>query len=144
MNEINVKTGLKTFKINFSDRNESAEISFNPNDPDLSIRFSELKDRIGEKLKNVKDIDLNEDGTAKDLSYVEQVKEITDIVKSEIDIAFGNKISDVVFKYCSPMALVDGDYFILQFIKAISPVIKSNIENESRKLDKHLAKYKNK
>ena len=63
----------------------------------------------------------------------------------ELNFAFGSDISSVVFKHCSPFAVVNGEYFIIQFLNAIVPEIqkrvkKSNAETE-KKISKHINKY---
>lgn len=143
-NKIILNTGLQTFEIEFADRGVTTEISFNPSDPDLALRFSMFKDRVDEQMKGMKDIELNADGTPKDLSFVENIKEINRIIYSELDAAFGYPISETVFQFCNPMATTNGKYFVVQFMEAITPVIRENVMNEKKKLDKHLNKYVNK
>lgn len=138
----NLNTGLKEFVLYFEDRDEEARIYFNPSDENLAVRFSEMQDRVNEKLKNLTDIELDENGMPKDLGFVENIKEIETLIRDEIDRAFGNKISDTVFKYCHPMAITKGDYFVVQFMKAISPAIEKINKETSKKMNKHLEKYR--
>lgn len=141
VNKITLDTGLKTFEIEFKDRGVTAEIAFNPADPDLALRFSKFQKRVEEKLKGLTDIELNADGTPKDLSFVKNIEEINKIIYQELDLAFGNPISETLFQFCNPMATINGKYFVIQFMEAIAPVIKANVTAEKKKLDKHLSKY---
>lgn len=140
-NKIILDTGLKTFEIEFKDRGFSTEIQFNPADTGLATRFKEMQNRISEGLKDLTDIELDEDGKAKDLSFVDNISKVDNLICDELDRAFGNKISDKIFCFCSPLAITGNEYFILQFIKAISPVIEENIKQKNRALNKHLSKY---
>ena len=143
-NKIVLDTNLKSYEVEFKDRGITTEIRFNPADPDLAVRFSELQDRVSEGLKDLSDIELDENGRAKDMSFVENIKKVDALIRGELDRAFGNEISEIVFQFCSPMASVNGKYFIVQFIEAVSPFIEKSIEDENKALKKHLAKYNRK
>ncbi len=139
-----LSTGKVAFPIEF-DNGDKQNIYFNPSDPDLSIRMKDFEKRVEERTKDFKDIKLSADGTPEDESLIENFREVRNILCDELDIAFGSKISDVVFKHCSPFAIVDGDYFILQFIEAIKPEIEKHIKKANaqaeKKMQKHIAKY---
>ena len=139
-----LKTGLIAFPIEF-DNGEKDKIYFNPNDPDLFIRFADFEDKMNDRLAKIKDVELENDGTPKEMALVEMMRGINNAICEELDIAFGNKISDVVFKYCSPFAIVNGEYFLEQFVMAIRPEIskyneKANLELQKKK-QKHIEKY---
>lgn len=127
--------------IEFVDRGETENIYFNPADPDLVIRFDEMEKRVTEQLEGLKDFELNADGTPKDRSSVELFQQTRQIICDEIDRAFNGEVSSVIFKYCNPFALVNGNYFVLQFLEAITPEMEKHIKKERAKVDKHLAKY---
>lgn len=140
-NQITLSTGLQTFEIVFKDRGVTTEIKFNPADTGLATRFKEMQNRITDGLKGLTDIELDENGRAKDLSFVDNIEKIDKLICEEIDRAFGNEISEEVFRFCSPLAITGNEYFILQFIRAVSPVIEENIKSKNKTLNKHLAKY---
>lgn len=168
---IKLNTGVVPFDIKF-DNGETGTIYFNPTDPDLTIRFSNAYKNITERVENLekKDIQLNNDGSVelpdeindyenltdeqqKELmnrvNFVTSVTQDTrDIMCEELNSAFASDVSSVVFKYCSPLAIVDGEYMIIQFLKAISPEIKKHIEkankDSDKKKQKHISKYKQK
>ena len=140
-----LSTGKVAFPIEF-DNGDKQNIYFNPSDPDLSIRMRDFEKRMNERTAELDDIKLNAEGNPEDVTLIDKMENIRNILCEELDVAFGNKISDVVFKHCSPFAIVDGEYFILQFISAVKPEIekhvkKANAEAE-KKLGKHIAKYK--
>lgn len=139
-----LKTGLIAFPIEF-DNGEKDKIYFNPNDPDLFIRFADFEGKMNDRLSEIKDVELENDGTPKEKGFIEMMRGINKAICEELDIAFGNKISDVVFKYCSPFAIVNGEYFLEQFVMAIRPEIskyneKANLELQKKK-QKHIEKY---
>jgi hypothetical protein len=139
-----LKTGLIAFPIEF-DNGEKDKIYFNPNDPDLFIRFADFEGKMNNRLAEIKDVELENDGTPKEKALVEMMRGINQAICEELDIAFGNKISDVVFKYCSPFAIINGEYFLEQFVMAIRPEIskyneKANLELQKKK-QKHIEKY---
>lgn len=139
--KITLSTNLKTVQLDFADRGATAEIQFDPTDPNLAVRFSEMEGRIKEEISKLPEVELDADGKPKDLSFIENIKEINQIIYEEIDRVFGNKISQTVFQYCSPFSVSKGRYFVMQFIEAIAPLIRKNIAEENKALNKHLAKY---
>lgn len=136
-----LNSGLKEYEIYFEDRDESITIAFNPSDTGLAVRFQELEDRVTKRLEGLADVELDEKGMPKDLSFIENIRLVDAALGEELDRAFGNKISEDLFSKCGPLATIGGEYFILQFIKQITPVIKKDIEKENTALKKHLKGY---
>ena len=163
-----LSTGKVAFPIEF-DNGDKDCIYFNPNDPDLATRLIASKDKIQKRIEamNVEDISLSASGEAIDIEKIKNfnslskeqsdfliknadklskiVNDTKDIVCEELNVAFGSNVSSVVFKHCSPFAIVEGNYFIMNFLEAITPEItkqvsKSNGEAEKR-LGKHINKY---
>lgn len=141
-----LSTGKVAFPIEF-DNGETEVIYFNPNDPDLAVRMKDFETLINKRVEELGNISVGTDGTPtdRDAENIEAVRQIQQVMYEEIDRAFNSKISDKVFKYCSPFAVVDGNYFILAFIEGIMPeieksVAKANAKVESQ-MDKYLSKY---
>ena len=139
--KIVVNSGLKEYEIYFEDRDESVTIAFNPSDTGLVVRFQELEERVNKRLEGLTDVELDENGMPKDLSFVKNIKLVDTALSEELDRAFGNKISDKLFSKCSPLSTRNGEYFIVQFIKQITPVLKKDVEKENKALRKHLKGY---
>jgi hypothetical protein len=141
---IKLNTGKVAFPIEF-DNGDKDCIYFNPNDPELMIRLTKFKDTIGEKMNAFDDVELGMDGNPEDESFIFVFAEMQKMFCDELDIAFGGEISKVVFKHCSPFAIVGGDYFIIQFVNAITHEIEKHIKKAKadvkKKMDKHLGKY---
>lgn len=136
-----LNTGKVKFLVEF-DNGDKDFIYFNPNDPNLSIRLINLEEKIMTRIKELDDIQLKPDGS----SNVENFRKLQEVLLEELDIAFGGKISSIVFKHCSPFAIVGGEFFITQFIEAIKPEIQKQIKKANseieKKMSKHLDKYK--
>lgn len=140
-----LSTGKVAFPIEF-DNGDKAVIYFNPNDPDLMIRIKGLSESIEQKIENLDNIELDEDGKPKYASDIEKFEKLQNIFKEELDRAFGGSISAVVFKHLSPFAIVNGEYFVEQFIQAIIPEIEKHIKKANadveKRMAKHIGKYK--
>ena len=139
-----LSTGKVEFPIEF-DNGDKDCIYFNPNDPNLSIRLTDFQDKITARVKELDDMRLNAEGTPEDSSVIEDFRKFQNVLFEELDIAFGGKVSAVVFKHCSPFAIVGGDYFIMQFVEAIKPEIEKHIKKANadveKKMAKHIGKY---
>lgn len=139
-----LSTGKVAFPIEF-DNGDKQNIYFNPNDPDLVVRIKNVENRISKETSQLEDIELSNDGTPTKTSQIEFFEKIQNIIKKELDYAFGGNVSDIVFKHCSPFAIVNGDYFISQFIKAIRPEIENEIKKAraevKKNIQKHIGKY---
>lgn len=147
--EANMKfnTGKVAFPIEF-DNGESTVIYFNPTDADLAVRMSKLGEKLEQRIEQLlNNTEMNNDGTSKsgideDIAFVEKAQaEILDA----IDEAFNSKIAREVFKYCSPLAIVDGNYSVINFIEGIAPEIEQKIQGMSihfdDKMNDRLKKY---
>ena len=140
-----LSTGKVAFPIEF-DNGDKDCIYFNPNDPNLAIRLSEFQDKVSKKLDEIEDINLKPEGTPEDTLFFERFCKFQAVLLEELDVAFGGSVSAIVFKHCSPFAIVGGRYFIEQFIEAIKPEIEKHIKKANadieKKMAKHLDKYK--
>ena len=138
-----LSTGKVAFPIEF-DNVAIETIYFDPNDPNLAIRLKDLQENVNKKMSEIEDIKLNNDGTPTDTKVIDDFEKIQNVLCNELDIAFGGEISSVVFKYCSPFAIVNGDYFLIQFIEAIKPEIEKHIKKANADVEKKMAKHLNK
>ena len=139
-----LNTGKVAFPIEF-DNGDVQNIYFNPNDPDLAVRMKDFRQKVEERTKNIDDLQLKPDGSPEDAEAIETIRAIQNILCEELDAAFNSPVSAVVFKYCSPFAAVDGDFFVMQFIEAITPEIEAHIKKSNaaveQKMQKHIAQY---
>lgn len=139
-----LSTGKIAFPIEF-DNGDKQNIYFNPNDPDLAIRMKDFQSKVESRTKDLEDLRLKQDGTPEDVEAIEKFRQIRNILCEELDIAFNGDISSVVFKHCSPFAIVNGDYFIMQFLAAIKPEIEKQVQQANasieKKMQKHIGQY---
>ena len=135
-----LSTGKVAFPIEF-DNGDKQTIYFNPNDPDLMIRMKNLDEKMQEKIKGLEDVELTEEGKPTQISQIETFEKMQNILKDELDYAFGGSVSEVVFKHCSPFAIVGGEYFVVQFIQAITPEIEKHIKKANADVEKRMAKH---
>lgn len=140
---IQLNTGKQEFQLIF-DGGIVEKIYFNPNDPDLSTRLADFEKRMDERTKCLKDMQLDADGTPQDKLIIEKYREFRKAFDEEFDRAFNASISETVFKYCSPFAIINGDYYIMQFIDGIKPEIENRINKSSKEVKKKMQKYINK
>ena len=135
-----LSTGKIAFPIEF-DNGDKENIYFNPNDPDLSLRLNDMQDKIQERMSAMPEIEMSADGNPVDGKFIEQFREIRTIICEEIDRAFNGDISSIVFKHCSPFAIVGGEYFVLQFINKIIPEIEKEMKKATTQANKNMSKY---
>lgn len=142
---IQLSTGKVKIELIF-DNDEKDYIYFNPNDPDLYVRMTQFQKNLENYLKNIEDVELDENGNPKENSAIEKYKNFREKLYEELDKAFDSKISHIVFKKCSPFAIINGDYFIMQFVEGIIPEIQKHqaqaTEEAKKKMAKHLEKYR--
>jgi len=142
-----LNTGKVEFPIEF-DNGDKQSIYFNPNDPNLMVRLKDFQKKLESRAAELQDVDLGLDGMVQQgesTEVIEAFRKFQCAIYEEIDTAFGGNISEVVFKHCSPFAIVNGNYFIVQFVEAIQPEIEKHIKKANAsvaaKMSKHTAKY---
>lgn len=135
-----LNTGKVAFPIEF-DNGDKEVIYFNPNDPDLMIRMKNLDENVQKKIKGLDDVELNEEGKPSKFWQIDDFEKMQNALKEELDYAFGGSVSAVVFKHCSPFAIVGGKYFVVQFVEAITPEIEKHIKKSNAEMEKKMAKH---
>ena len=138
-----LSTGKVAFPNEF-DNGDKDVIYFNPSDINLAIRLKDFKNRVESRVADMGDIELGADGQPENEALLEGFREMQNVFFEELDRAFDGNISAVVFKHCSPFAVVDGDFFIFQFINAIMPEIEKHTAKakaDTEKMMKHIGKY---
>lgn len=144
---VTLGTGLKSIQINYEDApGEYFLIQFNPKDPQLVTRLNSFTSNLQSRTMGVERIKLGEDGKPVDNQYIEVFDNITDILCEELDKVFAKPISKELFKYCGPFAIIDDEFFIVNFINAIEPEVQAimddSLKEVRRAMNKHTDKYK--
>lgn len=161
---IKLNTGKVKFYLEF-DNGDKDFVEFNPNDPDLATRLMKSQESISKKIENLnaKDFNLKNDGNVELPENIEGYDDLTDeqkevlkseadamaeileetkkIICDEIDTAFNGDISTVAFKHCSPLAVVNGEYFIIQFLNAMADEIQKEIKKSNKEVEKKMSKH---
>ena len=137
--KIKVNTGSKTYELEFEDLKKSVVIRFNPRDPGLPVRLSELSKMLSEKVNKIKDCETDENGEPLGKEAVRYYHDANKALCTALDEAFKSNISDNVFKYCDALTTIGGTSFLSLFLSAVVPVIEA--EQESVKND-YLEKYR--
>lgn len=144
-----IDTGLVEFILPF-DRGDE-KIYFNPNDLDFFIRVTDMINVLSEKYEKAEtEYDNASDGAEK----IEITRKLNEEVKAEFDIAFGNKVSDVIFKYVSPNGIIKSksQYYPFYILEYLMPKIEEETGKTSRAtmtalekaMSKHAVKYQHK
>lgn len=141
MNNI-IDTGLVEFELPFDRGTE--KIEFNPNDLDFFVRITDM-------IKSMEHIYDNATDEYEKADTIEAKMEITrnlnDTIRDAFDCAFGNKVSDKIFKYCSPHAIIKSksQYYPFYFLEWILPEIEKETGKTSKatssSLEKAMAKH---
>lgn len=143
---IKIDDGLEAFEYEFPNgRKETVYIA--ATDANLAPRFYDVQKKIEAKIKDVKEIELNADGTAKDADAVEEVREAVEFIKDCIDEAFDTDVSSKIFRHSSPLAIVKGgQYFFQVFMTATYKEIADRMNKATKEIMKqkktHTDKYK--
>lgn len=135
-----ISTGRVPFPIEF-DNGQTETIYFNPTDPQLGARIVRFGEKLRERLNAVE----ISDGENVLKQFSSATEKLSEIIKDEIDVAFGEKVANVIFKYCDPLSLVNGKYFVALFLETITPDIEKEIskanEEATAVMQSYIEKY---
>jgi hypothetical protein len=137
-----IDTGLVEFVLPF-DRGEE-KIYFNPNDIDFFIRLTDMINSSSELYEEKAELFEKEEDEIEKLRIVDSLNEK---IKKEVDVAFGNDVSSVLFKYCSPVSIVKSKntlylFYILDWIlPKIQKETQETSNNAKAALDRAMAKH---
>lgn len=159
-----LSTGKIAFPIEF-DNGDKQNIYFNPNDPELATRLMQAKDNITKRMSEINFddfslsnsgeavvpetmndvLDLSEDEISKIMTKAENLSKTVSntkkVICEELNNAFDSDVSSVVFKYCSPFAIVNGNYYINIFFEAIAPEVERCIKEANAGVEKNMKKH---
>lgn len=132
-----LSTGKVAFPIEF-DNGDKEVIYFNPNDVELAERIKGMQANLAKKAD---EIDKAQGADDEKTDYLDLLNKLNQAMKEEIDKAFNSEISKAVFKYCSPMSVVDGRFYAELFFEEVAKAMKVEHEKSQKKMNKHLGKY---
>ena len=140
-----IDTGLVEFILPF-DRGEE-RVYFNPNDVEFFIRLTDMINNISEMYDGLAD---KYEKTEDSFEKLEIIRELNNKIKDAFDVAFGNNVSDVIFKYVSPHGIVAGNqYYSFYILDYLMPLIeketgktsKATVSALEKAMNKHTAQY---
>jgi hypothetical protein len=143
-----IDTGLVEFKLPF-DRGVE-KIYFNPNDIDFFIRITDMINSISGLYDNLSE---EYEKTEDNFEKLEVIRNLNNKIKAAFDIAFGNNVADVIFKYVSPHGIVAGNqYYSFYILEYLMPLIAEETGKTSeattsaleKAMNKHTSKYQHK
>ena len=137
---ITFEAKLEPFEIMFGDKKEV--IYFYSGDSNLPERLLKMPKIIIEKTKKLKIPEVKKSDKIYD-NIVDYLDKKNKIVCDAVDYAFGNKVSDVLFKYYGPYSIINGKYYILDVIERMVPEIVKMIDSNQELAAQDLDKYKN-
>ena len=137
-----IDTGLVRFELPFDRGTE--EIFFNPNDTGFFVRLKDLLDFLPEKYKEAFE-KFNAEGVTKE-EQINITRQVNEEICEQFDIAFGNKVSDKIFKWCSPTSVVRNlkMYYPYYFLQMISPDIEKETGEAMAEIQEEIKKISSK
>lgn len=141
MLNINFDEGLEEIKLNNDD---NRIIKFNPADYGILTRAKDAEKTIQDKLADLKDIKVDENGDVDDDTLVEQIKFVDTTIKEQINYIFNAEVADVIFNGASSLTSVKGKFIIESFFETIMPVVTERVKEESNLSQKRVSKYTDK
>lgn len=98
-------------------------------------RIAELKERIVAKVRTLKNVGDDFETAMNELNRVERE------VRAEVDTAFGSPVSDKAFGSVNCLSFAGGQPIVLNFLEAILPEIRKDLEAETQQANERIAKY---
>ena len=122
--DITLSNGLESFNLIDNTGKKWGEIAFNPSDPALLVRFSEVLDEIG-KIN----IDISDEMTL--FEQIAALKKANDKIESCFDYLFGAGSSKQIFSAVSACSILpDGSFMFEQMLEKIADIM--NVSTKKR------------
>ena len=129
------------FTLDFGNGREE-KVYIDATDQDILIRIAKFVDNMSkwvDKNKEISEnIQISENGEIGNKTYIKQYDELVNKIYQEIDKAFKTDISSKAFKYCSPFAIVNGEYYLAQFLKTITMELIEKIQENNKIRNKEI------
>lgn len=140
-----IDTGLVEFELPFDRGTE--KIYFNPNDVEFFIRLTDMINNISGMYDNLAD---EYEKTEDSFEKLEIIRKLNSKIKDAFDVAFGNNVADIIFKYVSPHGIVaKNQYYSFYILDYLMPLIeqetgktsKATVSALEKAMNKHTEKY---
>lgn len=132
MPTLNFNKGYKEYDINGDD---NSVIRVSTTDWNIIQRVSELRGKLSERFKSLSDSGDNFQDVMNRLNMTERE------VRDEIDAAFGSPVSEAAFGNLNCLSFAGGQPIALNFLEAILPEIRKDLEAETAQAVERAARY---
>lgn len=144
-----IDTGLVEFVLPFDRGTE--KIYFNPNDLDFFIRLTDMINGMSDIYDKAH---MEYENATDSMEKLEITRRLNEKIKADFDNAFGNNVSDVIFKYVSPNGIIKSksQYYPFYILEWLMPKIEEETGKTSRDtmsalekaMSKHTVNYQHK
>ena len=144
-----IDTGLVEFELPFDRGTE--KIYFNPNDVDFFIRLTDMITSISKLYDGLTE---QYEKTQDNFEKLEIIRELNNKVKDAFDVAFGNNVSDAIFKYVSPHGIISSrkQHYSFYILEYLMPLIEKETGRAAaattaaleKAMNKHTVRYQHK
>lgn len=127
--QIKINDGSKTYEIVNDAGNHICEITLNPSDTDLIRRVNNVVEAMN-SFKPVSE-DAEQAVVEMDAMLIDKMSELLRVDAKE-----------TIFSKCSPLTMLDnGEFYIVEVLKAITPAIEKVTKARVAKVQKRMSKY---
>ena len=120
---------------------EICKIYFRPADLSIIDRYNNMMEGFDQMIEPLKNLSLNNDGTATFEKDWQVLKQVEEDLKDKINKLFGMQDADKLFENGSPFSAVIGAFYCLHVLNALIAVVNAAIEDEAKLSQKRMAKY---
>lgn len=120
---------------------EICKIYFRPADLSIIDRYNNMMKGFDQMIEPLKNLSLNNDGTATFEKDWQVLKQVEEDLKDKINKLFGMQDADKLFENRSPFSAVNGEFYCLHVLNALIAVVNAAIEDEAKLSQKRMAKY---
>lgn len=98
-------------------------------------RIAELREKIVARVRTLKNVSDDFETAMNEINRVERD------VRAEVDAAFGSPVSEKAFGSVNCLSFAGGQPIVLNFLEAILPEIRKDLEAETQQANERIAKY---
>lgn len=120
---------------------EICKIYFRPADLSIIDRYNHMMAGFDQMVEPLKNLSLNNDGTAAFEKDWQVLKQVEEDLKDKINALFGMQDAGKLFENRNPFSAVNGEFYCLHVLNALIAVVSSAIEEEAKLSKQRMAKY---
>lgn len=137
-----LNTGRLTIPIEF-DNGDKEYIYAYPSDPKFIKQMREFANNAAQRAEEFDNISVDGSGKTDKQDEIEKAEQI---IREELNKVFAQDVSSIIFKYCSPFAIVDGEFFVIAFIQELSALLIEHAQKNTNDIAnsaayKHVERY---